>query len=257
MIMAKKKPETKVEETTEQKIPEGYAEVTPEMLAELAGGGMQTVMSIGLAEGLYLEDLRDRLFYLDGMVDSNLLHSVTMQIYKINGIDCSMPEEKRTPIVLVINSGGGSVFDGIGLMDAIRQSKTPVIAICAGYAMSMAFNIFSVCHLRVAMPNSIFMYHDGYESVDNTATKAADWAAFSPKVDKRISKMIAERSKFTVKKLTKIAPHDNYWLTDKMVEMEIVDAVIGKDIEMEDLFAFMSDMPCDCDNGECDCKKKK
>ena len=247
--MAKKKPETVKEEND--------IEITPEQLLEMTGGGMQTVMSIGLAEGLYLEDLSNRLFYLDGIVDSNLLHTITMQIYKINGIDRSIPESKRTPVVLVINSGGGSVFDGVGLMDAIRQSKTPVIAICAGYAMSMAFNIFSVCHLRVAMPNSIFMYHDGYESVDNTATKAADWAAFSPKVDKRISKMIAERSKFTVKKLTKIAPHDNYWLTDKMVEMEIVDAVIGKDIEMEDLFDFMSDKPCDCDDEECDCKKKK
>lgn len=246
--MAKKKPETTVEEKD--------IEITPEQLIEMTGGGMQTVMSIGLAEKLWLDDLGDRLFYLDGIVDSSLLHTVTMQIYKINGVDRGIPKEKREPIVLVINSGGGSVFDGVGLMDAIRQSKTPVIAICAGYAMSMAFNIFSVCHLRVAMPNSIFMYHDGYESIDNTSTKAADWANFSPKVDKRISKMIAERSKFTAKKLAKIAPHDNYWLTDKMVEMEIVDVVIGKDIEMEDLFAFMSD-GFDCDDEECDCKKKK
>ena len=246
--MAKKKPETTVEEND--------IEITPEQLLELAGGGMQTIMSIGLAEKLYLEDLGDRLFYLDDVFDSSLLHTVTMQLYKINGIDRGIPEENRTPIVLVINSCGGSVLDGIGLMDAIIRSKTPVVAICAGYAMSMAFNIFSVCHLRVAMPNSVFMYHDGYESVNNTATKAADWSAFSPKVDKRISKMISAKSKFTVKKLEKIAPHDNYWFTDEMVEMEIVDAVIGEDIEMEDLFAFMSD-GCDCNDEECDCKKKK
>ena len=56
--MAKKKPETKTEEATEKKIPEGYAEVTPEMLAELAGGGIQTVMNIGLGEKLVLEDMQ-------------------------------------------------------------------------------------------------------------------------------------------------------------------------------------------------------
>ena len=135
--MAKKKPETKVEETKPE-IPDGYIELTPEQLTCLSGGGMQTVMSIGLAEKLYLEDLGDRLFYLDGEVTEDLLHTVTMQIYKINGIDYGKSLEERTPIVLIVNSRGGSVEDGIGLMDAIRQSKTPVIGVCTGYAMSMA-----------------------------------------------------------------------------------------------------------------------
>lgn len=255
--MGKKKPETKVEETTDKNIPEGYTEITPEQLTELVGngGGMQTIMSIGLAEKLYLEDLGDRLFYLDSEVDSDLLHTVTMQIYKINGMDIGIPEEERGAIVLVINSGGGSVLDGIGLMDAIKQSKTPVIGICTGYAMSMAFSIFSVCHMRVSMPNSVYMFHDGTECMANTATKFADWASFSPKLDKRINKMIAENSKLTVEYLEQIAPHDNYWFADEMVEKGVVDAIIGKDIEMEEIFAFMSDMPCECGD-ECDCQKK-
>ena len=243
----KKKPETTSKETE--------IEITPEQIVEMAGGGMQTVMSIGLAEGLYLEDLRNRLFYLDGEVNAGLLHKVTMEIYKINGVDRGIPEEKRTPIMLVINSCGGDVLSGTGLCDAILQSKTPVLGVCAGYAMSMAFAIFSVCHLRVAMPNSIGMYHDGWEYMENTSTKAQDWSKFSPKLDRRINKMIAKHSKFTVKRLEKIAPHDSYWFADELAELGIVDAIIGKDIEMEDLFAFMSD-GC-CDDEECDCKKKK
>jgi ATP-dependent Clp protease protease subunit len=238
--MAKKKPETKAKEK-EKELPEGYMEITPEQLVELSGGGMQTIMSIGLAEKLYLEDLGVRLFYLDSEVTSDLLHTVTMQIYKINGIDYGIPEEERTPIVLVINSRGGSVEDGIGLMDAIRQSKTPVIGVCVGYAMSMAFAIYSVCHQRIAMPNSIFMFHDGIEGTLNTATKFADYAAFSPKIDRRIFKMISENSKFTSEYLESIAPHDNYWFADEMVEKGIVDSIIGQDIEMENIFVFMSD----------------
>ena len=246
--MGKKKPETE----TKKELPEGYVEITPEQLLELQGGGMQTIMSIGLAEKLYLEDLGDRLFYLDSEVTSDLLHTVTMQIYKINGIDYGIPEEERTPIVLVINSGGGSVLDGVGLMDAIRKSKTPVIGICTGYAMSMAFSIFSVCHKRISMPNAIFMYHDGYESNVNTSTKFADWAAFSPKLDRRINNMIASNSKFTVEYLEQIAPHDNYWFADEMLEKGIVDSIIGDDVEMEDIFRFMSeDISLD---DECDCE---
>lgn len=247
----------KKETNTKPELPEGYVEITPEQLELLQGGGMQTIMSIGLAEKLYLEDLGDRLFYLDSEVTSDLLHTVTMQIYKINGLDFGIPEEDRTPIVLVINSGGGSVFDGIGLMDAISQSKTPVVGVCVGYAMSMAFAIFSVCHMRIAMPNSVFMFHDGYERIENTSTKAADLAAFNPKLDRRINKMICENSKFTVEYLEQIAPHDNYWFADEMAEKGIVDGIIGKDIQMEEIFSFMSEseeIDKDC---ECDCKKDK
>ena len=246
--MAKKKPEAQVEETvTLESIPEDVTFITPEQLMEIQGEGMQTIMSIGLAEKLYLEDLSDRLFYLDSEVDESLLHTVTMQIYKINGCDFSIPYEKRVPIVLVVNSRGGSVEDGIGLMDAIKNSKTPVIGICTSYAMSMAFAVFSVCHTRIATPNAIFLYHDGTSGIVNTATKVADWAAFSPKLDRRINKMIAESSKFTVEYLEQIAAHDNYWFADEMVEKGIVDGIIGKDIEMEELFAFMSDTPCACE----------
>lgn len=248
--MGKKKPETTIEENKSDVI--DLNEITPEQLLSLSGG-MQTIMSIGLAEQLYLEDLRDRLFYIDCEVTEELLHTVTMQIYKINGIDFGKPLEERVPIVLIVNSRGGSVEDGIGLMDAIRQSKTPVIGVCTGYAMSMAFCIYSVCHTRLAMPNSIYMFHDGVSGIMNTTTKVNDWALFSPKVDNRINRMIAENSKFTVEYLEKIAPHDNYWFADEMVEKGIVDGIIGKDIEMGEIFAFMSD---DFDD-ECedDCKK--
>lgn len=246
--MAKKKP---VQEPEEMEI-----EVAPETTTELtASSGVQTIMSIGLAEGLCLEDLRDRIFYLDSEVDDTLLHTVTMQILKINGQDFGIPLEERQPIVLIVNSGGGSVFDGIGLMSAIINSNTPVIGVCVSYAMSMAFSIFSVCHARFAMPNSIFLYHDGYETYSNTATKTADLAAFTPKLDKRINKMIAKRSKFTVKKLEKIAPHDNYWFADEMKEMGIVDAIIGKDISIGEIFGFMSGAVETDDECECDCEE--
>ena len=80
--MAKKKPETKVDEAIEKEIPEGYVEITPEQLMELQGGGIQTVMNIGLGEKLVLEDMQDRIMYLDGEVNSDVLHTIIMQIYK-------------------------------------------------------------------------------------------------------------------------------------------------------------------------------
>lgn len=243
--MAKKKIEAPAEEIHSE-IPEGFVEITPEQFAEMQNGGMQTVMSIGLGEKLYLEDLTDRVFYLDAEVGTDLFHSVITPIAKINGMDYGIPIEQREPIKLIISSFGGSVYEGLALCDVIRQSRTPVIGICLGYAMSMAFAIFSVCHTRVATPNAVFMYHDGWSGVENTTTKVRDWAAFEPKLSKRVDKMIAESSKLTVEYLDSISGHDNYWFTDEMIEKGIVDGIIGKDIEMEEIFAFMSGMTCGC-----------
>ena len=46
---------------------------------------------------------------------------------------------ERKPIKLFINSFGGSVYDGLSLVDIIKQSKTPVHTISIGSSMSMGF----------------------------------------------------------------------------------------------------------------------
>ena len=160
--MAKKKPETKIEDTEkEDVIPEGFMEISPEQLIELQGG-IQTVMNIGLGEKLVLEDMQDRIMYLDGEVNEDVLHTIIMQIYKLNGVEAGNKPEEMQPIILIINCCGGSVMSGRSLADAINASHVPVIGVCVGYAYSMAFNIFTQCDLRVATKNASFLYHDGW-----------------------------------------------------------------------------------------------
>lgn len=257
--MAKKKPETKVEEIKDKDVE--VTEINPEELMELlgggAGGGMQTVMSIGLAERLWIEDRQDRILYLDDYVDDDILHTLIMQIAKMNGEDYGIPVEDRVPITLVINCGGGASVIGMGLVNAIQNSKTPVIGVCFGLCASMAFAIFAVCHMRLATADAVFMVHDGIITIQDNITKAKDYMRFMPKLDERYNKAIAARTKFTIKELDEISPHDNWFFADELVAMDMVDAIIGQDIELGEIFSFMSEAPCDCDDEECDCKKKK
>lgn len=254
MAKKDKAPETKIEETSL----DGMIALTPEQFVEIQGGGMQTVMSIGLAERLYLEDRQDRILYLDGEVDDDVLHTLIMQIAKINGEDCGKPIEHRTPITLIINSGGGNAIVGMALINAIQSSNTPVIGVCLGICASMAFGIFAVCHTRLSVPDATFMVHDGYECQSlTTATKAKDWSKFSPRLENRYYKAIASRTKFTVKELEEICPHDNWYFADDLVDMGMVDAIIGRDVALEDIFSFMSDVPCECNDDECNCCKEQ
>ena len=239
--MAKKKPEETVETTIEETN-------TPEQLVELPNVGMQTVMSIGLAERLWIEDRHDRILYLDGYVDEDVLHTLILQICKINGEDYGIPVEERIPITLIINSGGGNSIIGMSLVNVIQNSKTPIIGVCFGLCASMAFGIFAVCHTRLAVPDAVFMVHDGDVCIGNTATKVKDYMKLVPKLDERYNRAIAARTKFTVKELDEMSPHDNWFFADELIEMNMVDGIIGKDVSIEDVFAFMSDNDC-CDCG--------
>lgn len=236
--MAKKKPETKIEEANNE-----LEAVNGE---QMAGYGMQTVMSIGLAERLQIEDRHDRILYLDGEVDSDILRTIIMQICKINGEDYGQPSDKRVPITLVINCRGGNTIIGMALVNAIQTSTTPVIGVCLGVCASMAFAIFAVCHTRVATKDSVFMVHDGFIAVADNTTKAKDYIAFQSKLDERYNKAVAERTKFTAKQLDEISPHDSWFFADELVEYDMVDGIIGQDVDLETIFAFMS-------NGECNC----
>jgi ATP-dependent Clp protease, protease subunit len=42
------------------------------------------------------------------------------------------------PITLNVNSPGGSVYDGLALINTVRSLRSPVRTICTGHAMSMA-----------------------------------------------------------------------------------------------------------------------
>jgi len=64
------------------------------------------------------------------------------------------------PIVLVINSPGGSVTDGFAIMDVMRTVKAPVITLIVGMAASMAGMISVVGHQRIMAANAYWMGHE-------------------------------------------------------------------------------------------------
>lgn len=73
-----------------------------------------------------------------------------------------LSEESKKPIYVLVNSFGGSVFAGIGFVQAIDRVKTrgvKVKCVVTGSAMSMATHILSACSHRYALPTSLIMWH--------------------------------------------------------------------------------------------------
>lgn len=66
----------------------------------------------------------------------------------------------RDPIMLFINSYGGCVYDGLALVDMIKQSRTPVHTIAVGACMSMGLWVWLSGKERLIGENATLMFHD-------------------------------------------------------------------------------------------------
>ena len=89
---------------------------------------------------------RKRELLLSDRIAQNSVKYAIESIFDINEDDQQKEEVyknwERTPIKLYINSFGGSVYDGLALIDVIKRSKTPVHTICIGSCMSMGLWIW-------------------------------------------------------------------------------------------------------------------
>jgi ATP-dependent Clp protease protease subunit len=105
-----------------------------------------------------------RTLTLSDSVDEDSVGYVVDKIFEINREDelfeRKLTDYERKPITLVISSYGGDVYSGLALIGAIEMSKTPVITVALGKAMSMGLFIFLAGHIRITHRFTKFMWHE-------------------------------------------------------------------------------------------------
>jgi ATP-dependent Clp protease protease subunit len=110
----------------------------------------------------------ERTLYLFDNIEKTSVRTVIENIIKINkyddDIDKKEKDYKRAPIEIIINSKGGSVYDGLGLINVIDNSRTAIHTYVYGLAASMGLLIAVSGHRRFVGRLSTFMYH----SISNT-----------------------------------------------------------------------------------------
>lgn len=107
---------------------------------------------------------KKRNLLISDRISQGSVKDVIKDIFEINADDTAKTEIyknwERTPIKLFINSYGGSVYDGLALIDVIKGSKTPVHTVCVGSCMSMALWIWLAGTKRLVGELSTLMFHD-------------------------------------------------------------------------------------------------
>ena len=106
----------------------------------------------------------ERIITFSNEVDYNSVGDIIHKIVHFNVYDDLMEAQKlgyeRPPILLIVNSPGGEVYSGWGIVDAIETSTTPVVTVCYGVCASMGFAIFLAGHTRFMGAHSYAMYHE-------------------------------------------------------------------------------------------------
>ena len=110
------------------------------------------------------KEAKKRDLLISDDISQSSIKGIIQDIFEINTDDDEKEETykgwKRAPIRLFMNSYGGSVYDGLALVDIIKHSKTPVHTICVGSCMSMALWIWLSGEKRLIGENGTLMFHD-------------------------------------------------------------------------------------------------
>lgn len=188
----------------------------------------------GMVEELfYLKDLKQRKLFLNDEISSFTVEDLVKQILQINAEDTGLDYDQRQPILLYINSNGGSVDAGFQLIDAIMCSKTPVYTINTGYQYSMGFLIGLSGHKRFATPNAKFLMHDGTNFIYNSGSKARDQMEFQTRVEDRIKQFVLSRSHISSEEYDKKMRIEWYMFAEEAKAKGFVDYIVGADCDID------------------------
>lgn len=134
--------------------------------------------------------------------------------------DCEPPN-----IYLHINSPGGCLFSALSTIDAIINSKIPIISIIEGAAASAATIISMVCHKRYITANSFMLIHQISTGADGKYEEMKDNYMNDTKFMERLYKLYQKHTTMSNNTIKEVLKHDIWWDADECVKHGLVDDI--------------------------------
>lgn len=183
----------------------------------------------------YIKDLKQRKLFLPTEIEAETVADIVRHIMQINREDMGTPPEERKPILLYVSCRGGSLDDGLSVIDAIENSITPVYTINIGYAYSMGFLIGLAGHKRFCTKNAMFLMHDGTDFVVDSSAKAMDRLEFNKRMEDRLKQYVVSHSTITKEEYEQKYRVEWYMFAEEAKENGFVDCIVGEDCALSDI----------------------
>ena len=176
---------------------------------------------------IYSRLLNDRIVFLGEEITRDSANLVIAQLLHLESQD---PDKD---ISLYIDSPGGEVYAGLGILDTMNFIKPDVSTICVGMAASMASVLLAAgakgkC---LALPNSMILIHQpssgaqGQETEIEIAAKETKW------IRGHMDELLSQYTGQPVEKIHADTERDNYMRAQEACDYGLVDKVITSRME--------------------------
>ena len=173
---------------------------------------------------IYTKLLNDRIVFLNDEIDNYTSELIKNQLLYLEQID------HKKDIKMYINSPGGSVYDGLGILDTMEYIRPDIITINTGLAASMAAVILcaGAKGKRKSLKRSRTMIHQPM-SYSYGSSQASDMEIDVREINslkRELYEIVSENTGQAYDKVEKDSDRD-YWMTAaECLKYGIIDEII-------------------------------
>ena len=171
--------------------------------------------------------LKDRIIFLSEDVNHVTASLIIAQMLFLESED---PDKE---ISFYINSPGGSITDGMAIVDTMNYIKCPVSTICVGLAASMG-SVLLTCGAkgkRFATPNSEILIHQpliGGGGLSGQTTEIKIHADHMVKTREKLNKLLSDRTGQSLETIQRDTERDNYMTAEEALKYGLIDGIMDK-----------------------------
>ena len=172
---------------------------------------------------IYSRLLNDRIVFLGEPVTRDSANLVIAQLLHLESQD---PDKA---ISLYIDSPGGDVYAGLGILDTMNFIKPDVSTICVGMAASMGAVLLAAGAKgkRLALPNSMVMIHQPSSGVQGQQTDIQIVADETKWIRQHLNELLSDYTGQPIEKVNVDTERDNYLRAQEACDYGLVDRVIS------------------------------
>ena len=176
---------------------------------------------------IYSRLLKDRIIMLAEDVNPTSANVIIAELLFLESED---PDKE---IHFYINSPGGSIVDGMAIIDTMNYIKCPVSTICVGMAASMG-SVLLACGekgRRFATPNSEILIHQpliGGNGLSGQTTDVKIHTDHLVKTRDKMNKLLSERTGQSIEKIMEDTERDNYMTSEEALKYGLIDEILEK-----------------------------
>lgn len=163
----------------------------------------------------------DRILFLNTPVESTMANILTAQLLWLD-------QQSDKPINMYINSPGGSVIDGLQLIDTMNFINAPISTTCLGMAASMGAVILSCGEKgkRFVLPHSRVMIHQVSSQMRGTYEDMRIEFEQTERCKKDIYEILAKNIGKTYEEIEALCDRNNWFIGQEAVDLGIADNIV-------------------------------